>query len=73
VLLRSLKSPAAEIDVSRNALHRRLGMELERQPRDVDGTFVLELFDSDRVDVTPGSNVVRKDDEIDRFELRHRF
>jgi len=48
-------------------------MELEGQPRDVYSAFALELFDPDRVDVAPGSNVVRKDDEIDRFELGHRF
>jgi hypothetical protein len=30
-------------------------------------TFALELFDSDRVDVTPGSNVIREDDQVDGF------
>ena len=43
-------------------------MQLERKPRHVDQAFFLELFDSDRVDVAPGSNVIREDDQLDRLD-----
>jgi hypothetical protein len=41
-------------------------VQLEWQPRHPDKILLLELFDSDRVDVAPGSNVVGEDDEVDR-------
>ena len=46
-------------------------MELERQPRGSNQPLALQLFDSDRVDIAPRSNVVRKDDQIDRGGLTH--
>ena len=48
-------------------------MQLKRQPRDANRTLAFELFDPDRVEVTPRSNVIRKDDEVDRFALCHHF
>ena len=39
-------------------------MQLERQPGDLDQALPLQLLDSDRVDVTPGSNVVREDEQL---------
>ena len=48
-------------------------MQLKRQPRDANRTIAFELFDPDRVEVTPRSNVIRKDDEGDRFALGHHF
>ena len=41
-------------------------MQLVGEPRDVDQAFSLQLLDSDRVDVAPGSNVVREDDQLGR-------
>ena len=66
-----LRALAAEVGLARDALDRRLRMKLEWQPRDVYQTLALELLDSDRVDVAPGSNVVREDHEVDRRLLRH--
>ena len=49
-------------------------MQLEGQPRDIDQAFFLQLFDSDRVDVAPGSNVVGEDDQLNRLDcLSHLF
>src|SRR5438105_14742511 len=62
VLADSLRALATEIHVSWNAFGRRFRVQLEGQPCDLDRTFALELLDSDRVDVAPGSNVVREDD-----------
>jgi hypothetical protein len=66
-----LRALAAEVGLARNTLERRLRMELERQPRHVYQTLALELLNSHRVDIAPGSNVVRKDHEVDRGLLRH--
>jgi hypothetical protein len=41
-------------------------MELERHPGQVTEPFILKAFDSDRVDVAPGSNVVGENDQIGR-------
>jgi len=57
VLLRSLQLPAAEIDVSWNALHRRLGMEFEGQPRDVNQTVTLNPKKFVEVKMTEGPMV----------------
>src|SRR5712692_4975725 len=65
----SVRPPAAEVCLARDAFRRRLRMQLERQPRQVDQSLALELLDSDRVDVAPGSNVVREDDQVDRLHL----
>jgi hypothetical protein len=46
-------------------------MELEGQPGDTDKALALQLVDPDRVDVAPGSNVVREDDQVDRAVLCH--
>jgi hypothetical protein len=63
--MEALGSRPPEVGLVGNALGGRLRMQLERQPGDVDESLALELLDSDRVDVAPGSNVVREDDEID--------
>src|ERR1700694_2825751 len=60
-------SAASEVSVKRDALDRRFGMQLEGQPCHVDESLLFQLFDSDRVDVAPGSNVVRENDELDRL------
>jgi hypothetical protein len=65
VRMDALGSRPTEVGLVGNALGGRLRMQLERQPGDVDESLALELLDSDRVDVAPGSNVVREDDEID--------
>jgi uncharacterized protein affecting Mg2+/Co2+ transport len=39
-------------------------MEFEREPRQVNEVFLLQTFDSDRVYVAPGSNVVGEDDQL---------
>src|SRR4029077_7127809 len=61
---------ASEVRLKRDSLDRRLGMELERQPCQMDEAFLLEAFASDRVDVAPGSDVVGKDDQIGRGHAR---
>src|SRR5216683_6115279 len=61
-----LEAGAAEINLSRNALDRSFGMQLEGKPRHVHEMLTLELLDSDRVDVAPRSNVVGKDDQLNR-------
>ena len=72
VLPHLFEAAAPEIRVPRNALERRFRVQLERQPRHVDEALLLELVDSDRVDVAPGSNVVGEDDQLDRLDcLRH--
>ncbi len=40
-------------------------MQFEGQPGDTDQPFALQLLDPNRVDVAPGSNVVREDDQVD--------
>jgi hypothetical protein len=60
------EAAAPEVHVPLDALDRRFRVELERKPRHLHKTLLLELFDSDRVDVAPGSNVVGEDDELDR-------
>lgn len=68
-----LRASAPEVSLERDPLDRRLGMELERKPRQVNEAFLLQAFDSDRVDVTPGSDVVGEDDQIlGRDILNHR-
>jgi hypothetical protein len=62
-----VEAATPEIDVHRDALDGRLGVQLKRQPRHPDEVFLFQLFDSDRVDVAPGSNVVGEDDELDLF------
>jgi len=62
----SQRALATEVHLARNAFDRGLRVQLERQPRDVDQAFSLELLDPDRVDVAPWSNVVREDHEVDR-------
>ena len=54
-----------EIGLEGDPLDRRFRMELEWKPRQLNETLLLQLFDSDRVDVAPGSNVVREDDQLD--------
>ena len=50
-------------------------MKLERPPLDPHEILAFQLLDSDRVDVTPRSNVVGKYDQLDRvphqIEVRH--
>ena len=50
-------------------------MKLERPPLDAHEILAFQLLDSDRVDVTPGSNVVGKYDQLcwfaGRLEIRH--
>jgi len=73
VIVNALGTGTAEIDFAGDALCRGLGMQLKRQPGDVNRSLALELFDPDRVDVAPRSNVVREDDQIDRRRLGHSF
>src|SRR5258708_22858342 len=61
----------AKVCLAWDACHRRRGIQLVRQPRHVDEPLALQLFDPDRVDVAPGSNVVREDHEVDRRGLCH--
>jgi hypothetical protein len=42
-------------------------MQLKRQPGHLNQAFFLKPLDSDRVDVTPRSNVVGEDNELDRL------
>jgi hypothetical protein len=58
---------ASEIRLERNPLDWSLRVKLEWPPRDADEIFPFQLVDSDRVDVAPGSNVVGKDDQLDRL------
>src|ERR1700682_347537 len=62
-----VETATAEIDVHRDALDRRFRVQLKRKPRHPDEILLLQLFNSDRVDVAPGSNVIGEDDELDRF------
>jgi hypothetical protein len=64
---RPFHAAAPEIHIPVDPLQRRFRMQLEWQPRHPDKMLLLELFDSDRVDVAPGSNVVGEDDELDRL------
>src|SRR5882672_5935271 len=57
-------SRASEVGLEWDSLDRRLRMELERQPSQMDKTFLFEAFDPDRVDVAPGSNIVGEDHQI---------
>ena len=58
MLDRLVESAAPEIHVAIDPLDRRFRVQLKRQPSDPNEMLFLELFDSDRVDVAPGSNVV---------------
>jgi len=60
-----------EIRLAGNPFDRSRGMQLERQPCDVDESFALQLVDSDRVDIAPGSNVVREDHQVGRRAFGH--
>jgi hypothetical protein len=60
-----LKPAPTEIHIAGNAFDWSFGVQLEREPCDVDQTFLFQLLDSDRVDVAPGSNVIREDDQLD--------
>jgi hypothetical protein len=40
-------------------------MQLEGGPCNPNQALALQLFDPNRVDVAPGSNVVREDDQVD--------
>src|SRR5882672_4006151 len=55
----------AEIFFQRHALDGSFGVQLERPPRHLHQALSLQLLDSDRVDVAPGSNVVGEDDQLD--------
>jgi hypothetical protein len=46
-------------------------MQLVGEPRHVDEVLAIELVDSDRVDVAPGSNVVGVDDQLDWWVRCH--
>jgi hypothetical protein len=59
--------------LARDAFDRRLRVQLERHPRDPHQPFALQLLDSNRVDVAPGSDVVGEDDQLDRVRLGHRW
>ena len=61
----SLGAGPAEILFQRHALDGSLRVKLEGSPRHFNESLTLQLFDSDRVDVAPGSNVVREDDQLD--------
>jgi hypothetical protein len=63
---RLFEPAASEIHIPIDSLRRRFRVQLEWQPCHPDEVLLLELFDSDRVDVAPGSNVVGEDDEVDR-------
>src|SRR5690242_16244617 len=56
-----------EINLTRDAFDRSLGVQLERPPGHVHEAIPLELFDPYRVDVAPGSNVVGEDDQLHRI------
>jgi hypothetical protein len=58
----------SEIRLERDAFDGRFGVQLEGQPRYVDQTLLFQLFDSNRVDVAPGSNVVGEDDQLDPLD-----
>src|SRR6202165_2453163 len=59
-----LRATAPEVRLAWDPLDRRFRMKLVRKPGQADETFVLKAFDSERVDVAPGSNVVGEDDEV---------
>jgi len=61
-----LGSSPPEVGLARDPLDRRFRMQLERQPGQLNEAFLLQALDSDRVDVTPRSNVIGEDDEIHR-------
>ena len=63
------EAAAPEIRVAGNPFDGCLRVQLKGQPRHLNQVLPLELFDSDRVDVAPGSNVVGEDDELDRFDF----
>jgi hypothetical protein len=60
-----VRATAAEIFFQRHALDGSFGVQLERPPRHLHQALSLQLLDSDRVDVAPGSNVVGEDDQLD--------
>ena len=59
-----LRARASEISLAGGPFDWRFRMQLVREPGQVNKTLLLQLFDSDRVDVAPGSNVVGEDDQI---------
>ena len=59
-----VRAGSSEIRLARYAFDRRLRMQLEWEPRQVNEAFLLQSLDSDRVDVAPGSNVIGEDDQI---------
>jgi hypothetical protein len=61
----------SEVRFNGNPLEGSLRVKLERPPLDANKILSLQLLDSDRVDVAPGSNVVREDDQLDRLGWRH--
>jgi len=61
----------SEVRLNGNPLEGSLRVKLERPPLDANKILPLQLLDSDRVDVAPGSNVVREDDQLDRLGWRH--
>jgi len=65
----ALRPLVPEVDLARDAFDRCFRMQLERQPRDADLALTLDLFDSNRVDVAPRSNVVGEDHEVHRRHL----
>jgi hypothetical protein len=71
MLLHLLKPRAPKIRLAWNALHGSFGMQLVGEPRHVDEVLAIELVDSDRVDVAPGSNVVGVDDQLDWWVRCH--
>src|SRR6266568_209050 len=71
--MHALRARASEVRIARYAFGRRFGMQLKGQPGEMDQSLPLELLDSDRVDVAPGSNVVGEDDEVDRDCRAHRL
>ena len=70
--MHALRARASEVRIARYAFGRGFGMKLKGEPRGMDQSLALELLDSDRVDVAPGSNVVGEDDQIDRAGFGHR-
>jgi hypothetical protein len=51
--------------IAAHSLRRHVGMELEGQPHSLGEAFGNQPVDSDRVDVAPGSDVIRIDEQLD--------
>ena len=56
----------SEIGVARDPFYGRFRVKLKWEPRQRNQAFLFQSLDSDRVDVTPGSNVIGEDDKIRR-------